>query len=173
MGLEQKIITSGVLGSNYPINGVCFVWSEPQVEISRCVRVWARSFTVLIFTHNISLSESKIGMSKICAIKNIVCVCVWVCECVCVSVCLSVCLFVWNILDTSLIPWQPECLVFSWTQAVVITSLNCTVIVSEEHLLIAASTNDNRPIDRIITKIKSLTALGVVLSYNQFWICKF
>ena len=108
-----------------------------------------------------------------------VCACVCVCFCVCVYLCvcvfvyLSVCLFVLNILDTSVIPRQPECLVFSWAQAVVITCLNCTVIISEENLLIAVSTNDNRPIDGIIATIESLTTLRFVLSYNQFWICKF
>ena len=71
MDLEQKIITSGVLGSNYPINGVSFVGSESQVEISRQVLIWACRFTVLIFTHTISPSESKIDMSQICTTKNV------------------------------------------------------------------------------------------------------
>ena len=61
MGLEQNIITSEVLASNYPVNGVLFsIGSEPQEEIRWCVRVIPALLTVLIMIYSVSISQPGI-----------------------------------------------------------------------------------------------------------------
>ena len=61
MRLEQRIITSEVLASNYPVNGVLFsIGSEPQEEICWCVRVSAALFAVLILTYSVSIYQPEI-----------------------------------------------------------------------------------------------------------------
>ena len=72
MGLEQRRITSEVLASNYPVDGVLVPGSEPQEEIRWCVRVSAALFAVLILTYSVSISQPEIDTYiKMCSAKAI------------------------------------------------------------------------------------------------------
>ena len=71
--------------------------------------------------------------------------------------CVCVCVCVLSIPDTFVVPRQPECAVFIWSQTIVVMAgftMSPIITISHGNRRIVVSTNDNGPKYSIITTIK-------------------